>query len=442
MASAQVPARPNDLGEVLEHSADGVVQADPTGRVTFLNPAALRMLGLDAGMARMPLQVAQLAATGTRRQLLHTVLPALQVRGVWLGEIRLRLGARRRVPFSLMALAHRDADGRVLRYSAVLRDISADVQARQQIQRQHDILSAITHALPATVVIVDAQGRYRFVNNAFERYVGLPADQIIGRTAVDVLGPEEVARRRPYMQRAVAGEAVDFTLDYPGDQGTTYLALNCIPLRLDGMVDGFVGISQDITVQRREQARLAQLATRDPLTGLLNRAGFEQGAAQRRVDNQRHALLYIDLDHFKPVNDSLGHQAGDQVLQQFAARLSAAVRSTDLVARLGGDEFAVLLAGAASLAAAELVADKVLAAAALPFDIDGQAVQVGASIGVAVMAHDAMGLPELMAQADRELYRAKAGGRGRWVSQVPWQLPGPVQDTVPAPVQPCVAEPA
>lgn len=291
-APAPALARPNDLGEVLEHSADGVVQADTDGRITFLNPAALRLLDLDPGAGWAPLRVADLAATGTRRQLLHTVLPALQVRGVWLGEIRLRLGKRRRVPFSLMALAHRDAEGRVLRYSAVLRDISADVQAR-----------------------------------------------------------------------------------------------------------------------------LAQLATRDPLTGLLNRSGFEQGAAQRRVDNQRHALLYIDLDHFKPVNDSLGHQAGDLVLQQFAARLAGAVRSSDLVARLGGDEFAVLLAGAGSLVAAEAVADKVLAAAAAPFDIDGRAVQVGASIGVAVMAHDAMGLPELMAQADRELYRAKAGGRGRRVSQ-------------------------
>ncbi|HOB95990.1 MAG TPA: GGDEF domain-containing protein [Aquabacterium sp.] len=111
------------------------------------------------------------------------------------------------------------------------------------------------------------------------------------------------------------------------------------------------------------------MATRDPLTGLLNRAGFEQGLAQRRADNQRHALLYIDLDHFKPVNDSLGHQAGDAVLQQFASRLAGAVRSLDLVARLGGDEFAVLLAGAGHLAAAEAVADQVLAAAAAPFDI-------------------------------------------------------------------------
>lgn len=207
-AAAPAHARLNDLDEVLEHSADGVAQADAAGRITFLNPAALDLLGLPRGAAWATLQVADLAASGTRRHLLHTVLPALQARGVWLGEIRLRLGrqpgARRGVPFSLMALAHRDADGRVLRYSAVLRDISADVQARQQIQRQHDILSAITQALPATVVIVDAQGRYRFVNNAFERYVGLPADRIIGRTAVEVLGSEEVARRRPYMQRAVA----------------------------------------------------------------------------------------------------------------------------------------------------------------------------------------------------------------------------------------------
>jgi len=327
----------------------------------------------------------------------------------------MRLPGRRRIPFSLMALTHRGQDGQAIRYSAVMRDISADVQARLHIQRQNDVLSAITEALPATVVIVDSQGRYRFVNSAFERYVGLPASQILGKTAVDVLGADEVARRRPYMRRAIAGEPVEFLLDYPGPTGATYLSLHCIPLSLDGMVDGFVGISQDVTMQRREQVRLADLAERDPLTGLFNRSGFEQRALPEASSNEgvQHALLYIDLDHFKQVNDRFGHATGDRLLQMFAARLREAVRSSDVVARLGGDEFVILLSGAGTLQAAEAVADKVLVAASNAFEIEGRDVRVGASIGVSLISGSESVLAEAMAEADSLLYRAKAAGRGR-----------------------------
>ncbi|WP_290869459.1 diguanylate cyclase [Aquabacterium sp.] len=406
---------------MLEHSADAVVQTSTLGALDYLNPAARLLMSLAPEAPVSTLHVRQFAAAGTLRQLVHSVLPALQGRGVWLGELTLRLGGKGHVPFSVMALAHRDAAGRIQRYSAVLRDISADVQARQQIKRQNDILGAITEALPATVVIVDSQGRYRFVNSAFERQARRSADQILGRTAVEVLGAEEVARRKPFMMKAFAGEPVDFMLDYPGEQGPTWLALHCIPLKLDGVVDGFVGISQDITTHRREQERLRHLAERDPLTGLLNRAGFEQAVARERWregDNQL-ALLCIDLDHFKPVNDEHGHLMGDRLLQRFAERLAATVRSSDLVTRLGGDEFAIVLTGVHDLATAEAVADKVLAAASRPFDIEGQRLRVSASIGVALMAPDDQTLEAVMLRADRLLYRAKAAGRGRKVSGAP-----------------------
>jgi len=413
------PARAHELTEVLERSVDCVLQTDAQGRVTYINPAARQALGLPAegGTARQHFH--HFLARGALRPLLHEVLPALGQRGVWVGEVHLRLGLPRKRPFSLMALAHRGPDGQVARYSAVMRDISTDVVARQQIQRQNNILGAITEAMPATVVIVDAQGRYRFVNSAFERYVGHQAADILGRTAIEVLGADEVMRRKPYMMKAYGGEPVDFVLDYPGDEGTTWLALSCIPLKLDGVLDGFVGISQDITHQRREQQRLADLAERDPLTGLLNRGGLAQRLAHKRDAGEAHelAMLYIDLDHFKPVNDTMGHHTGDRLLQLFAHRLSETVRSSDVVARLGGDEFAILLGGVRSIELAETVADKVLAAASRPFDIDGHDVRVSASIGVAVMRPEDAGLRELLARADTMLYKAKAAGRGRQVSQ-------------------------
>jgi diguanylate cyclase (GGDEF)-like protein/PAS domain S-box-containing protein len=288
-----------------------------------------------------------------------------------------------------------------------------------EAQAQSDILRLVTEAIPATVVVVGADGRYRFANGAFERYCGLPRDRIIGHTAVEVLGAEEVARRRPYMQRAFAGESVTFALDYARPEGTTWLELTCIPLRLAGQgVDGFVGIAQDITSQRREQDRLTALSQRDALTGLLNRAGFEQFLA-RQVDAGLGAtlgLLYIDLDRFKPVNDQHGHAMGDRLLQAVARRLTGLVRPTDAVARLGGDEFVILLANAGALTHCDAVADKVVAGIGAPFDVDDQALHIGASVGVAFGAEPGADRGELIRRADAALYRAKASGRGRYAN--------------------------
>lgn len=289
----------------------------------------------------------------------------------------------------------------------------------REAQRQSDILRLVAEAIPATVVVVGADNRYRFVNSAFEAYCGLPREQIIGRTAMEVLGAAEVDRRRPFMAQALSGQSVSFTLDYPGLDGTTWLELSCIPLRLNGGgIDGFVGVSQDVTRQRREQDRLTELSQRDPLTGLLNRAGFELSIDRLSQEGRGPVLglLYIDLDHFKPVNDAHGHLVGDRLLQLVAQRLGGLVRPTDAVARLGGDEFAVLLVDVGAPAHAEAVAGKVVAALGAPFQVDGLLLQIGASVGVAFGTDPQRGWREMIQRADATLYRAKAQGRGRHVS--------------------------
>ena len=333
-------------------------------------------------------------------------------------------GAPRR--FDIQLIPDIAPDGSVRGFFYFGLDITDRANAEQALrtltleaQSQSDILRLVTEAIPATVVVVGADGRYRFANGAFERYCGLPRDGIIGHTAVEVLGAEEVARRRPWMQRAFAGESVTFALDYAHPEGTTWLELTCIPLRLAGQgVDGFVGIAQDITSQRREQDRLTALSQRDPLTDLLNRAGFEQ-ILQRQADAGLGAtlgLLYIDLDRFKPVNDQHGHAMGDRLLQAVARRLTGLVRPTDAVARLGGDEFVILLASAGALAHCDAVADKVVASIGAPFDIDGQALHIGASVGVAFGIEPGADRGELIRRADAALYRAKASGRGRYAN--------------------------
>jgi diguanylate cyclase (GGDEF)-like protein/PAS domain S-box-containing protein len=316
-----------------------------------------------------------------------------------------------------------DPDGGVRGFFYTGLDITERAQTEQALreltreaQRQSDVLRLVTEAIPATVVVVGADTRYRFANSAFERYSGLSREQIIGRTVVEVLGEDEVLRRRPFMARALAGEIVSFALDYARPEGTVWLEFTCIPLRLGGdAVDGFVGIAQDITSRRREQDRLTALSQRDPLTGLLNRAGFEQFLT-RQVDaglGASLALLYIDLDRFKPVNDQHGHATGDHLLQSVAQRLGGLVRPTDAVARLGGDEFVVLLSEVGALPVCEAIADKVVAAIGEPFEVDGRQLLIGASVGVAFGNTPGADRNELIRRADAALYRAKASGRGR-----------------------------
>lgn len=405
-----------ELTAILEKTPDFVMQADWRGQITYINPALRRVTGIAPDDPVTHRNFTEFHPTDTQQRFVDVIVPAVKSQGAWLGETTLYAAGRFELPVSYMVIGHPDATGRIASYSAVMRDISIEIKSKQEVQRQADILRSVTEAIPTTVVVVGTDGRYRFANGAFERYTGQPREKILGRTAAEVLGEAEIERRRPWMKRAFAGETVNFTLDYPSHDGTTYLSLTCVPLRgASGVVEGFVGISQDITQQRREQDRLTRLSQRDALTGLFNRAGFEEQVERCVQDGEGASLglLYIDLDHFKPVNDRHGHQTGDRLLQLFAQRLSALVRPTDTVARLGGDEFAILLIGVRGSANAQMVAKKVIHAARTPFEVDTVTVSIGASVGVAFGVDPVAGWRDLVARADAMLFRAKEGGRGR-----------------------------
>lgn len=407
-----------ELTMILDNTTDFVVQTDARGQILYMNPSARSVSGLLPDTPIGQRNFAAFNTDATNELFASTILPALKSTNVWLGDTTLNLAGRPNVPASHMVIAHRDASGRIARYSAVMRDISAAAAAKQEVSRQTTTLRSVTEAIPATVAVVDVNGVYRFVNGAFERWCGLPRERIVGHAASAVLGHDELERRRPWMARAYAGEAVDFTLDYPGQSGVRFLALSYVPLRLDaGSIDGIVVVTHDVTEQKREEGRLVQLAQRDPLTGLLNRAGFEQGLdlLTRSAHDSGLAVLYIDLDDFKPVNDVHGHPTGDRVLEMFAQRLVQSVRPTDLVARLGGDEFAIALVGLREEAPAGMVSDKVLAAANTPFSVDTLSLKLSASVGYAFSADSQQTWRALLVQADAHLLCAKRAGKGRRV---------------------------
>ena len=405
-----------ELMTIFDNSPDYVVQTDWRGNILYMNPAVRRAIGLAGDESVTLRNFAEFNTPTTNRLFAEVILPAVKANGVWVGETTMVIAQGREVPVSHMVLAQPNSAGRIDRYSAVMRDISSEVEAKKQLLRQTATLRSITEAIPAIVAVVGTDRRYRFVNSGFERWMGVSRERIVGHTLAEVLSLTDYERSRPWVERALAGETVQFERHYPGRGAAGHLAVSYIPLWLDdGTVDGFVGVAQDITQHKQEEVRLLQLAQRDALTGLLNRAGFEEVLERRLSEGEgaSMALLYVDLDHFKPVNDQHGHPTGDKVLQMFAQRLSRLVRPADAVARLGGDEFAILLCGVHDSGNAYAVGEKVIAAARAPFDIDSLQLLIGASVGVAFGADPATGWRDLVARADALLYQAKADGRGR-----------------------------
>lgn len=405
-----------ELNAIVENSPDLIVQTNWRGEISYMNAATRRFIGVAPDQSLCGLNFSALNTDETNRLFAEVIVPAVKTSGVWIGDTTVYASGRRVVPVNHMVIAHREDGGRVARYSAVMRDISSDVETRKLSARQTATLRSVIEAIPAIVAVVGADQRYRLVNSGFERWIGAPRQRVVGQSLQEVLGQLDFERSRGWIDRALRGESVQFERDYPGRGGLRHLVVSYIPLWMDdGTVDGFVGVAQDITQHKQEEVRLLQLARRDPLTGLLNRAGFHE-AMENCVQSGRAgavALLYIDLDHFKPVNDVHGHPVGDQVLQLFAQRLVGLVRPTDAVARLGGDEFAILLAGVRTEANAQAVGDKVVAAAREPVEIGPLKLSIGASVGVAFGADGPSGWHELVAQADSRLYRAKQSGRGR-----------------------------
>ena len=403
-----------DLTQIAELSPDFILQATRHGEIEYMNPALRRALGIAPAAPLAGMRMADLGTADGNERYAREVQPALRSAGAWRGETTLRLAAGRVTPVSHLMIAHRDAAGQVTRLSAVMRDIAGEVAARDALLLQTATLQSVTEALPAMVEVVGADGRYRFVNTAFERWAGVARADVLGRPVADVLGRAEHAARAPWIARALAGDSVNFETSDP-NRRARHLAVACIPLRHEGAIDGYVSIAQDITEHKDETGRLLLLAQRDALTGLLNRPGLAQWLQARdaEVRDGTVALLYVDLDRFKPVNDNFGHPTGDRVLGEIARRLQAIVRPGDAVARIGGDEFALALAGVRERAHAQAIAAKVVATAGEAIAVDALEIRIGASVGIAWNVAHGDGAEGLLAHADTMLYKAKDGGRGR-----------------------------
>ena len=329
------------------------------------------------------------------------------------------IDARKQAEAELLQLGT-ELEQRVEHRTAELRQANAQLSQQQQAlhSSQHQ-LQTIADNLPIQLAYVDHAQVVRFINDAYRRDTGLTPERALGRHLREILNGSFYDAVAPYIEQALAGERVLFETPTRFRGREQIWSTLYIPELEEGRVIGFFIMSEDITSRKRHELTLIERATRDPLTGLPNRAALLellQAATQRAAHNHHDmAVLFADLDGFKAVNDQHGHDAGDRVLKQFAARLSGAVRSSDLVARLAGDEFVIVLEGLQGDGAVEeRVAEKILLAMQAPFDVGAQQVQLGTSIGLHLHRFDAAASAEqLLACADAAMYAAKRSGKNQ-----------------------------
>ncbi len=310
----------------------------------------------------------------------------------------------------------RKRDGRVIGHVWMIRDITERASALEKLQFQAEVLAQVSDA----VVTVGSDMAIRYWNKGAELLTGYAANEAMGR------GPEELLQFRfekPEDEHAAWSSLADkgtwsgeLIISTPHTSGDRYiLASGSVLHGADGEFTGLLAVMRDDTERREMQDRLIHHAYHDTLTGLPNRMMFlrslDSATASAESDNADYAVLFLDLDRFKMVNDSLGHHAGDALLKMFSFRLKQCVRDGDVIARLGGDEFAVLLNGVGGEQGATYVADRILESVKPPFIIEGMEVFSSASVGI-VMGDEHYDLAEdLLRDADAAMYQAKRAGR-------------------------------
>ncbi len=317
-------------------------------------------------------------------------------------------------------VTQRSPDGRALRLSGIDEDVTERKAAQQALLESQRRLRTITDNLPAMIAVVDNEQRYRFLNAHIERVFGVDIRAAIGRTMKETRSEVAYAALAPHVATALRGEKVSFSYADVVDGQPRHYQSNYVPdVDAAGQVNGFYSMTFDITELHETQRQLEQLARVDVLTGLPNRRQFderiEEAMHRSRRAKQTMAAMFLDIDHFKSINDSLGHAGGDSVLCEFARRLRACVRATDIVARLGGDEFVVLLENVDGAPELARLCEKVVDCIRPPFRLGKEALQVTTSAGVAVYAGTVQSAAAVLALADGALYRAKKQGRDRYV---------------------------
>lgn len=409
-------------------SLNGVLAIDQNGIITAFNPACERMFAVEVRRA-LGSEIKSLLSSSVLETVLgkatsyqHSVTPRDSEAYSLRNSIASRIDGSE-FPVDLMVY-HTRVQQRVFT-TFIINDITDRMDSARELQDTLVQFKTLTKLAPVGIVELDIDWTCLYANDMWCRLSHLAIEDTLKTGWIDALHPEDVAETLTDMRTALDESRTyhrELRLNSPnGDNIWVSLSATGL-LSAQKRLTGSLMVVMDITEKHNAEQRLKQIAHHDALTGLLNRTFFLDRLEQAIDSSGRRgdvALLFIDLDGFKAVNDTLGHDFGDELLRQVGATLRDTVRDEDTVARFGGDEFTITITHLADVNHAGLVAEKVVNRLRTPFDIMGQEVFISASVGIAVGNRENSDSASLLKQADVALYRAKSSGRSRYVFFTP-----------------------
>jgi diguanylate cyclase (GGDEF)-like protein/PAS domain S-box-containing protein len=409
---------------VLEATANAIIITDYEGKIVWVNRAFTAMTGYskEEVFGKNP----RLLKSGEQPEAYYANLWSTISSGkVWQGEIvnRRKDGTTYTEEMTITPVTLELGSTIDTYFIAIKQDISKRRRTEVDLFRSRQLLQYILDTIPQRVFWKDLNSTYWGCNRAFATDAGLnnPAE-IIGKNDFELACSGSAERYRAddklVMEKGTARLNYDETQSRP-DGRLIWLRTSKLPLHdQEGKVTGIIGTYEDITERKVAEERVQLLAYYDALTGLPNRTLLQDrlakalASALRRKD--KVALLFLDLDKFKDINDSLGHSVGDLLLQNVAVRLKSGVRKQDTVARLGGDEFLIVLTNVKEIAYASIAAGRFMHAMSAEFVIQGHSLSISCSVGISMFPEDGMDSESLLKNADAAMYRAKESGRNNF----------------------------
>lgn len=408
---------------MLESSSQGIFGIATDGTIRIANGAAHQMFGYAPGellgLSIEALVDAPLRAAHARHRAAFLASP--KERPMMHG---LKLEGRRKdgtlFPIEALITVTDTPEGRL--GVSFVSDISQRKTMEAALLRERSELRSLVDHTPVLVSLQDPDGRIHLINRSFVAVLGKPEAEIIGHPMSEIF-PSHVVDIVARSNRKVLGsgetDELEVDLCHPDGEWHTYRLVK-FPLRYLDTEEpfGVGGFAMDITELKRAEEKIRHAAQHDPLTGLPNRALVYELGTQMISASNRHtrmlAVMFFDLDRFKPINDTYGHRVGDLMLQEVAARLQGAVRSSDLVGRLGGDEFIAVLTDLSSESHLDGIASHLLQRLSEPYRIEALELHTSPSIGISVYPGDGTGIDTLIRQADEAMYHAKTNGRNNY----------------------------
>lgn len=403
---------------VVQNTTDVVALQLPSGVLLWVSPAVERVLGHDP-VDLVGTWAGDLVHPDDRAQGHERVAEAVQGKPERLITMRMRHADGRWLWMESSARAVVDVAGGLEQVLTSSRDVTARVAAEQTRDAAVRLFTSAMEHAPVGMAMRPVDGLINQVNRALCVMLGRSPAQLLGTGLSEITHPDDLVDVEVGLAGLLTGELAVHESErryLRGDGTTMWGARTTVLLRdAEGEPEHFLTQVQDITARKLASEELQRQAVTDPLTGLPNRVvlmdRLTQAVARARRSRTLVGVVFVDLDHFKTVNDTLGHDVGDELLRQVAARMQAAVRDGDTVVRLGGDEFVVLCEEVRSPAEVRLLAERICAAQQAPFLVRGQEVSVSASVGVTI--GDGPSAAALLKRADASMYEAKRDGRGR-----------------------------